>query len=248
MKKSIKLVFLFLLMSNLLIAQDANEDTQTPKPHSFDYNNEVAFEILGLIDGQFLFSYERAIGENFSVKLGVGFKTEDGLIKLSGIDRPNLTSDELTYDGFKVIPEVRYYINKSQNRKLDGFYFGAYLKHSNFKNDFNSVWTDSNDIQYDVVFNAKYTVNSVGLMIGYKLPIGKHFVLDFLIAGPGAGSYNFKLKNSQDLPQEFYDDLNEALEDYFESIDIDFDLSSVDEKLDFTFPSFRYGISLGYQF
>jgi len=85
-------------------------------------------------------------------------------------------------------------------------------------------------------------------MFSYNLPIGKRFSLNFLISGPGAGAYNFKFRNKQDLLDKFYDELNKALKGYFGSIDIDFDLSKVNEKLDFVFPSFRYGISLGYQF
>jgi hypothetical protein len=131
---------------------------------------------------------------------------------------------------------------------LDGFYFGAYFKHSNFKNDFSREWTDSNDIDYDVVYNTYIKVNSLGFMFGYKLPIDKCFTIDFLVAWPSVGKYVIKFKNNQDLPDEFYEDLNVALEDYFENIDIDFDLSKIDKKLDFAFPSFRYGISLGYLF
>jgi len=245
MLKSIKFILLFILIGNIALAQD---EQQTIPTDSNDHNNEVSFEVLGLIDSQFLFAYERALGENFSVKLGLGYKTEDGLLNLKGIDQPNLITDDFTYSGIKIIPEVRYYINKTQSNKLDGFYFGAFMKLSQFKNDLNGNWTDSSDIDYDIKFIAKYNVTTVGLMVGYKLPIGKHFVIDFLIAGPGAGSYNFKLKNTQDLPQEFYDDFNEALEEYFQSIDLDFDLSEIDEKLDFVLPSFRYGVSLGYQF
>ena len=242
MLKSIKFLIVFALIGNTTLAQDSTEIAQILK------KNEVGFEVLGLIDGQFQFYYERAVSNNFSVKLGIGYKTEEGLFKLSGIDKPQLSTDGFTYDGIKVIPEVRYYLNKTQNNRLDGFFFGAYMKHSVFKNDIKGEYTDSEGIDYDVKFDAKFNVTSFGLMVGYKLPIGKHFTIDFLIAGPGAGTYNFKLKNTQDLPDEFYDDLNAALEEYFQSIDIDFDLSKVNEKLDFLLPSFRYGVSLGYQF
>ena len=40
---------------------------------------------------------------------------------------------------------------------------------------------------------AKIKIQSKGLMLGYKLPIGKRFNIDFLIAGPGTGSHNYKL-------------------------------------------------------
>ena len=80
------------------------------------------------------------------------------------------------------------------------------------------------------------------------MPLGKRFSLDFLIAGPGVVWHKYKVKNKEDLPDEFYEDLNEALEDYFDSIDLEFRLSKVQETIDFVLPSFRYGISLGYKF
>ena len=51
-------------------------------------------------------------------------------------------------------------------------------------------------------------------MVGYKLPLSEKFSIDFLIAGPGYGFYNFSIVNEQDLPEEFYEDFNEALEKY----------------------------------
>jgi hypothetical protein len=85
-------------------------------------------------------------------------------------------------------------------------------------------------------------------MIGYKLPIGKRFSIDFLIAGPGAVWHKYRVENKKDLPDEFYEDLNQALEEYFDSLYLEFTLSKVQETIDFVLPSFRYGISVGYRF
>ena len=87
-------------------------------------------------------------------------------------------------------------------------------------------------------------------MVGYKLPLSKHFNLDFLIAGPGAGHYTFKLNDVIPPPDEFYDDLNSALEKYsfldFLNIDFHFKKTNLREKL--ILPSFRYGFSVTYSF
>jgi hypothetical protein len=87
-------------------------------------------------------------------------------------------------------------------------------------------------------------------MVGYKLPVGKHFYIDFLIAGPGSGSYKFKLDNRIPPPDGFYDALNDALEDYsfLDFIDSEFKFNDNKLRSNFSALSFRYGISVGYAF
>ncbi|MEJ2113340.1 MAG: DUF3575 domain-containing protein [Flavobacteriaceae bacterium] len=238
--KNYKLLILLFLMSSVAFSQEAEKENM--------FKNEISMDIIDLIDGTFQFSYERALGEHFSVNFGIGLKTEEGLIQISGIDRPRLKTGDITYNGFKFIPEVRYYINKTRSNRLDGFYFGAYVKHNAFQSDLAGIYTDSQDIDYDFLFDTKLRITSFGFMVGYKLPIGKRFTIDFLIAGPGVVWHKYTMKNKEDLPDEFYDDLNEALENYFGSIDLEFRLSKINEIVDFVLPAMRYGVSLGYSF
>ena len=64
---------------------------------------------------------------------------------------------------------------------MNGFYFGAYLKHSNFKSNLNGEYINESDESFIIEFDAKIKVTSIGLMVGYKLPISKRFSIDFLI-------------------------------------------------------------------
>ena len=233
------LVVLFALNLN---AQD--------EPKGNDFQNEVGVTVTDLLNGSFQFKYERLIGEHISVALGVGLKGKEGIIRLSGLDTDNISTNDITYSGFKIIPEVRYYVNKTQLNKMDGFYFGAYLKYSNYSSDLDGTYTNDADETTPLAFDADFNVTSLGFMVGYKLPIGKRFNIDFLIAGPGAGFHNYSLKNTEDLPDEFYDDLNQALDQYsiFDLLDGDFEFKNTNENAKFTIPSFRYGITLGYSF
>lgn len=213
--------------------------------------NQVNFELTDLPTAFFSFSYERVIGKQLSVDLGIGFKSEDGLIKFSGIDTERIKTNDITYSGFKLIPEIRYYLKESSNgAMLNGFYFGAYLKYSDFKSDLQGTYIDSQDVSHLFKYKGDITVTSIGFMVGYKLPVAKRFYVDFLIAGPGSGSYNFKLDNVIPPPDEFYDDLNTALENYslLDLIDADFKFRNNKLKSTFGTVSFRYGISLGYSF
>lgn len=103
----------------------------------------------------------------------------------------------------------------------------------------------------DFLFDTTIGVTSSGLQLGYKLPIGKRFAVDFLIAGPGTARYSFDVVNKSDeLPDEFWEDLNEALEKLgiYELIDSDFDFQPSDRSSAFNTVNFRYAVSLTYNF
>ncbi|WP_067151188.1 DUF3575 domain-containing protein [Pseudotamlana agarivorans] len=212
--------------------------------------NEIAFLATDLIDGTFQFKYERLISDHFSVDLGIGYKGTQGLVKLSGLDTDKIKTSDITYSGIKLVPEGRYYLNNIRQTGMIGFYIGAYVKYSGFNSDLDGIYINDSGTTFELEFEAKIGVTSVGLMVGYKLPISKRFAVDFLIAGPGAGFYNFSLDNKKDLPDEFYDDFNEALEKYslFDFLEGDFRFSQVKRKSDLRLPSFRYSISLTYAF
>ncbi|WP_417854653.1 hypothetical protein [Xanthomarina gelatinilytica] len=43
----------------------------------------------------------------------------------------------------------------------------------------------------------KLDISSLGFLIGYKLPVTKHINIDFMIAGPGTGNYDFEFVNKK---------------------------------------------------
>ncbi|QDO94833.1 DUF3575 domain-containing protein [Formosa sediminum] len=228
-------------------AQDINYDTDEVYNN---YTNEISFEVPQILNAVYQLSYERYIWKNFTANLGIGYKGKEGLVKLSGLDGEHIKTDEIFYTGYQIIPEIRYYLKSTARKPLIGFYFGAYFKYSNYNSDFDGDYINQYEEHLSFEFDMSTSVSSVGLMFGYKLPISKHFNIDFMIAGPGAGHYNFKFKNSKDLPDEFYDDLNEALEDYtiLDLINSDFKFSKVNRSSKFSAFSFRYGIAIGYMF
>ncbi|PWI29588.1 hypothetical protein DI383_10210 [Flavobacteriaceae bacterium LYZ1037] len=171
-------------------------------------------------------------------------------MKLSGIDTDQIKTGEVFYTGYQIAPEIRYYLKNTSNNNLTGFYFGLYLKYSNYKSSLSGAYINDEGTNYDLEFDMKLDITSVGFMLGYKLPVTKRLNIDFMIAGPGSGNYNFQIKNKKDLPEEFYDDLNEALEEYniLDFINSDFRFSEVNNKSKFSAFSFRYGIAVGYTF
>ena len=219
---------------------------ETPEPM---LNNEMKILVTDLLNGSIMLGYERPFGKHFGVSLMIGYKSKDGLLKLSGLNTELIKTDQLTYSGLRVIPEVRYYLKERSGGMRTGFYFGGYLTYMSYKSDFIGIYSNE-DGDFPFEYDATVNTSSLGLMIGYKLKISKHFNIDFLIAGPGAGAYKFKLKEVTPAPAEFWFDLNDALELYsiLDLINADFELSPSKNSDDLILPSFRYGISLGYSF
>lgn len=239
--KNITFAILISLICLPAIGQDASSG---PLHH-----NEVKFMVTDLINGSMLFGYERAFGKHIGVNLLAGYKGKNGLLKLSGLDTEIIQTDELTYSGTRFIPEFRYYLKERTGGMAQGFYFGAYLTFVNYKSDFIGNYTNE-DGNFPFQYDVKINTNSFGLMIGYKLAISKRFNIDFLIAGPGAGNYKFKLREVVPAPAGFLIDLNDALELYSlaDLVNADFDFSANNSDDSLAVPSFRYGITLGYSF
>ena len=210
--------------------------------------NEIGFDFSGLIDSQYLVTYERSLSDHYSFLVGVGLKAEEGLINLSGLDTPHIKTDDLTYSGFKILAEGRYYLNEQTTRQLIGFYLGAYLKYSNFSSDLKGSYVDDNETFFWIDLDADFHTTSIGFMVGYKLPLTKRLNIDFLIAGPGVAFYNFDITNKASLPDSFFEDLNEGLENYnlFDYINGDFDFKVNNSSSSFSGVAFRYGIKLNY--
>lgn len=237
--------FLTVVFCSLLLPLTAQQ-----APDEKIRNNEIGLMATDMINGSYQLSYERALGRHIGLRLGFGYKGKEGLVNLSGIDRPQLKTSDLTYSGLKLAPEFRYYLSEKENGMTKGFYFGAYLRYVNYRSDLEGTFIDSQGESYQIAYDGKINVLSAGLMVGYKLQVSKRFGIDFLIAGPGAGNYTFKLENRIPPPDEFYDVLNEALENYsiFDLINADFEFKDNKLRQQTMLPVFRYGIGVTYAF
>lgn len=216
---------------------------------SVQYENELGLVITDLIDGSLQFSYERALVKNLTVKVGLAYKGENGLVRLSGLDRNHIKTNDLTYDGLKIIPEFRYYLKNTQDQKLDGFYFGAFLKYNGFQSDISGTYISSSQKVYTLNFDVILRVMATGLMVGYKLPLSKRFNLDFLFAGPGQSWHKYSIKSIGEIPDEFYDDLNNALKNYnvYDLLHSDIHFRPVNGITKFAMPTFRYSMTLSFK-
>ncbi|WP_136480614.1 DUF3575 domain-containing protein [Cognatitamlana onchidii] len=241
--KSLLPILILLLSMAPVLAQEEQKETRPM------HKNEVKFQLTDVINGRYTVGYERAVGRHIGVALSVGNKTKDGLLKISGLDSEFFKTNDLTYSGFRIVPEVKYYLNEHTQGMLSGFYFGAYITYVNLKSEFKGIYMNE-DGDFPFHYDVNIRTNSLGFMVGYKLPVSKRFYIDFMIAGPGAGNYRFEFKEIVAAPDEFWIDLNDELEliSIFDLINADFEFSSSNTSDSLILPSFRYGITLGYSF
>lgn len=245
-------IILLIIAVALYQAVNAHEtdSLSVSKADSFPRINEISWVWTEIIDGGLHLRYERKLGEHISAAISFGIKGEEGLVNLSGINTPKLQTSDITYAGFKILPEVRYYLSRTQQYNLDGFYFGAYMKYTQYNSDLFGVYTSDEGQESRIDIDASLQLITLGLGIGYKLALGERWNMDFMIAGPGATRHRYKLKNNLELPDEFYEDIIEALEDYsfFDYLNSDFKFDVKDKRAKFLFPTFRYGVTIGYTF
>lgn len=220
------------------------------KNDSLKTTNKVAIVLTDIINGSYQINYERAVGKHISFGIGFGIKGKEGLVRLSGLDTEKIKTSDLTYAGYKFIPEVRYYLHPGQKNSLEGFYFGAYLKYGRYYSDLFGNYINKSQEIFQLDFDVNINITSLGFMVGYKLPVYKNFSLDFLIAGPGAGFHSYSIKSNTTIPDSFYEDINEALNKYsiFDFLNTDFRFSEFKASTNFRIPSFRYALSVAYSF
>lgn len=251
---SIRLLLFILVCCTYTFAQESQTvgtDSNSSKSDLKERRNEISIEFIGMIDGRFVPAYERTFGRHWSAKVGLGHKTKQGLINFSGINKEQLKTGDINYDGILTFLEGRYYLNEFVNGRASGFYFGLYMKYAGFQSNIGGTYISEEGNSFTFLFDTSIGVISSGLQLGYKLPLGRRFAVDFLIAGPGTARYSFDVKNKSDeLPQEFWDDLNNALDELgiLEIIDSDFDFTPSNRKSAFNTINFRYAVGLTFNF
>nr|WP_299072989.1 DUF3575 domain-containing protein [uncultured Allomuricauda sp.] len=198
--------------------------------------------------GTYQIQYERAIGHRFSLSISTGYKFSSGNLDVSSIDFDRFVTNEFDFKGLKLIPEFRWYFQKSHNG-LTGFYAGAYFRFQKRKGDIAGTYTAVDNQVSEILIDANLKTFNPGLEIGYKLNLNKGFFIDFIIAGPGLSFNTLELNEVTPVPQAFYDDLTESLKrlGIIDLIDPDFEING-NQKTELKLIAFRYGIKIGYSF
>lgn len=158
--------------------------------------------------------YEFGFHKNMSVALGFSSIIPRDIPSVIFNPSSNAEGYQLPkFGGWTITPEFRFYPGKKEKHQAPhGFYLAPYFRYASYS--LNATYLDSVNAtttrKYDV--KAKYAGFTGGLMIGAQWLIGKHFAIDWWIAGGGAGLATFSIDskcvdNSLNMSQQEQDDL-----------------------------------------
>ncbi len=231
---------------------------------AFTANAQQNVAKIGLgsaINGTINLEYERVLTDKSSVlaEIGIGIPTDIGetVFEASGVDgttAEGISVNEGKYSNFYFVGEYRIYTKGEGAR---GFYFGPYLKLSNYSIDidgeYNNTAVGLNNIPAEIDVNM--FVGAVGAGIGYQWLIGDKFAINWNIVGLGA---SFNTLNAQftaadnNVFEAWEQDIRDFLDETAlgESIDLSSDNATrvIDATGGAVLPNLRAGISLGYAF
>lgn len=215
MMKTLLILSLILLPNTSLFAQSESEEPRKFK-NSIRYNLSTP-TILGIEN--IIVGYERVLSNSRSMTVDIGLNrlpfqifdsntNGDAGVSLSG-SRKNL--------GYHFSGDYRFYL-KSEN-KFDaprGVYIGPYYSYNSY-NKGNDWALNTENFDGIVGSDLFFRIHSIGGELGYQFQLGKRFLLDFTMFGPGLAFYKTGIGLDTELSAEdeilLLEKINEILSD-----------------------------------
>lgn len=175
-----KLLFIFLVLTQICYAQEAN---------TFDLGkNEIKFDIVSLVAlGKIHVSYERFLSDDFSVGVSGNFnesKSREEDFEL-GKNR--------TLEDYQIIPFVRYSLSKSQIRY---YFIEVFVSANQGKYRELERLVDENNNGYYQAVVKNYSDFAIGAAVGHKFYIKEKLGVDIFV---GMGKNLFSSGESPDI-------------------------------------------------
>ena len=251
---------LVLLLTAVFSTVGAQTSGESQKPErlrlfetKYQYNNIPKVNVMAMAFNNVSLYYERAIYPNVTASIGAGIKSSGKSHKIFEANDYNLKADLGSISGYSITPEFRYYLKTCEEDLPAGFYAGVYFRYNIYKTNANFVHHIPDSVPSYFSSDASLRELGVGIQLGYQLVIKKRFTVDFLFFGP---RYSF-LKLTNEFNGDITASTKQDVEDYVNSVierfggEGDFEMEkSTNRKFSGSmgFPSFRFGISLGYAF
>lgn len=251
---------LVLLLTAFFSNVGAQTSDESQKPErlklfetNYQYNNIPKINVMAMAFNNVSLYYERAIYPNVTASIGVGIKSSGKSQKLFEANDYNLKADFGSISGYSITPEFRYYLKTCEENLPAGFYAGVYFRYNVYKTQADFVHQLPDSLPSTFSSDASLRELGVGIQLGYQLVVKKRFTVDFLFFGP---RYSF-LKLTNEFNGDITASAKQDVEDYVNSVierfggKGDFEMKqTTNQKFsgNMGFPSFRFGISLGYAF
>ena len=194
--------------------------------------------------------YERTISEHSSVALGLSMLPSRGLPSAAINADSSGTLKGLTFSGWSITPEYRYYFS---GKAPKGFYVAPYFRYSKYSIDKVGVtYASSVTNQDETVFvDGSFKTTVIGLMLGSQWLLGEHVTLDWWIIGAGFGSATATVTGSGNFDATQRADLTHEMEtfDVPGTVTATVTSNSISAEYKTGLPAFRgFGLCLGYKF
>ncbi len=251
------IIALFSFIFSTVEAQNSEDINSSEKlklfQTNYQYNNIPKVNVMAMAFNNVSLYYERAIYPNITASIGFGIKTSGKSHKLFEANDYNLTATYGSITGHSITPEFRYYLKSCEEDLPAGFYAGVYFRYNMYKSNVGFVHQLPDSIPSYFSSDAKLRELGVGIQLGYQLVIKKRFTVDFLFFGP---RYSF-LKLTNEFDGDITASAKKDVEGYVNSVierfggKGDFEMKESSSQRfsgNMGFPSFRFGISLGYAF
>lgn len=172
-------------------------DASTPK-------NLIKLNLPSLAIASFSFQYERALTQDVSVALGVRFQPTRSMIFKSTLKTLVDASDsaavdminQTTLSSWAITPEFRYYLGRKPS---NGFYFAPFVRFGGYRTQWEYDFRKDDGSLERVRSVGNFSNVTAGLMLGAQWHLGKHFLLDWWIAGPAIGTMKIKVSADGDF-------------------------------------------------
>ena len=204
---TIQLILLLFSTSFFSAQNDSVQNTKRKK-------NVVRYNLSGAmffgLDKYIVLGYERVIWKNQTASINAGQATLPKLISIH-TDLFNLEKDQKN-TGYNVSLDYRFYpLKDNKHAAPRGVYIGPYFSYNKFFRE--NRWTFQNPKNTSYIqTNTEFTINTFGFELGYQLILWKCVSLDFVMVGPGWGTYSYEATINGDLDIDARSDLLSGLE------------------------------------
>ncbi|MBK6840563.1 MAG: DUF3575 domain-containing protein [Bacteroidetes bacterium] len=245
-KNYITLIVIFISCSAL--AQD-NPDASS----AYGNQNILKLNLTSLGFVNIYLQDEYTLNGSSSVALGLSYMPSRSLPSAVIENDPNGNAGKISFSGFSITPEYRWYVKKHAPK---GFYLAPYFRYTSYTTTSYSFSYDrantNGAIQDVATLEGSLSGIGLGLMIGDQFKLGDHVTLDWWIIGAGFGSGKIKMEGTGNFSTSQQEDLRTEIA----SMDVpvgDLESEVTGSSVSITYktglPSLRgFGLAIGYIF
>jgi hypothetical protein len=257
MKRFLALLIALICLSVFAQSQSETEDFQLEKyikrSEGYKYPNVIKINTLALPFNNISMSYERALIPRLSFVAAAGYKYAGREPEVFVVNESTINAGLDKITGFSIAPEVRYYLKTCEDRYLEGFYIGLYLRYTNFTSGASFDYFPEGLPTEFYTSQVQLSEVGAGLQLGYQLVLWQRFNIDFMFFGPRYSSYNMIYKFDQEVSEQFLGDLSDYINDVIDRFGLDYEVElkqSGEARASnaFKFVSMRFGIGFGFAF